>query len=79
MGEKKRFYFRTLDSFDGYGKEIIMRVIASDFGDAMSFITQMVVKENGKGNPMKLSDWVFLREELEDRPWMDFTGFDITY
>ena len=28
---------------------------------------------------MKLSDWTFLREEPEDRAWMGFTGFDLTY
>lgn len=77
MKTKKRYYFRTKDSFDGNGKEITMRVLADDYNDAMNFITQIVAKERGRG--MKLSDWVYLREEAEDRSWMDFTGFDVTY
>jgi len=54
-----------------------MRVLADDYNDAMNFINQIVAKERGRG--MKLSEWMYLREEAEDRSWMDFTGFDITY
>ena len=56
-----------------------MRIIADDLDDAMVFISQTVAKENSRRNPRRMADWVFLKEESEDRFWIDFTGFDITF
>jgi hypothetical protein len=73
----KRYYFRWFDPLRE--KEKVSRFIADDFGEAMRFIGEDIIEFNRTYNThIKLSDFVFLKEEDEDRIWAR-KGVDIVW
>jgi hypothetical protein len=73
----KRYYFRWFDPL--HSEEKVTRFIADDFGEAMKFI-QQDIKEINQAHSfhLKVSDFVFLKEEEESRPWAR-KGVDIQW